>query len=164
MKDFLRFMLDGIAIGPNADQSHMSIIQYDHNAAVESTLTGSRTSLEAAIQNMNLLAGGTRIDRALTAAGNELSARARPGSRRVILLVTDGFSASNPVSSFSFHIHLFDQELIRHSFGSSCASIVSFSSHAFSRFPPLSSVFLPFLVSLSMGGITLLLLKDNDCQ
>jgi Mg-chelatase subunit ChlD len=61
-----------------------------HNVPLLEPLTSDRAHLAAAIDGIRT-APGTRIDRALVAAGEELAGpRARPGAVRVLILLTDG--------------------------------------------------------------------------
>lgn len=63
-----------------------------HSLAQLEPLTSDRLRLAAAIDAIGT-APGTRIDRALAAAGEELAGpRARPGATRVLILLTDGRS------------------------------------------------------------------------
>lgn len=71
-------------------EDRATVIGFDETAHLAQPLTGDRAALEAALDGLDT-AVGTRIDRGLWAAVNELGgSRARRQADRVIVLLTDG--------------------------------------------------------------------------
>lgn len=74
------------------DGDQASVVWFNTTARALTQLTGDRPTIDAALDALpSVQASGTRIDLGLQAALDELqSGRARPGSTRSIVLITDG--------------------------------------------------------------------------
>ncbi len=67
----------------------VGVVGFSSGAAPVAELTGDRAALARAVAGLTT-APGTRIDLGLAAAGDMLARGARPGARRVVVLLTDG--------------------------------------------------------------------------
>lgn len=89
IKDFLNSLIDRVSVGPN--MTHVGIVLYSHINMVISSLQQqlSRDEVKAAVRRMAYLGEGTYTGSAIDRA-NAVFRAARPGVRKVAVVITDG--------------------------------------------------------------------------
>ncbi|KAK2815248.1 hypothetical protein Q7C36_023514 [Tachysurus vachellii] len=89
IKDFVNGLIDRVSVGPNI--THVGIVLYSHMTAVISDLHRplSRDEVKSAVRRMSYMGEGTYTGSAIHEA-NQLFRSARPGVRKVALVITDG--------------------------------------------------------------------------
>lgn len=89
IKDFVNALIDRASVRPNV--THVGIVLYSHMTAVISDLYRplSRDELKSAVRRMPYMGEGTYTGSAIHQA-NQLFLTARPGVRKVALVITDG--------------------------------------------------------------------------
>lgn len=89
IKDFVNGLIDRVSARPNI--THVGIVLYSHMTAVISDLYRplSRDEVKSAVRRMPYMGEGTYTGSAIHEA-NQLFRWARPGVRKVALVITDG--------------------------------------------------------------------------
>ncbi|XP_047664873.1 collagen, type XXVIII, alpha 1b isoform X3 [Tachysurus fulvidraco] len=89
IKDFVNGLIDRVSVRPNI--THVGIVLYSHMTAVISDLHRplSRDEVKSAVRRMPYMGEGTYTGSAIHKA-NQLFRSARPGVRKVALVITDG--------------------------------------------------------------------------
>lgn len=89
IKDFVNVLIDRMSVSPN--MTHVGVVLYSHKTTVISSLDQqtSRDEVKAAVRRMVYMGEGTYTGSAIGQA-NQLFRLARPGVRKVALVITDG--------------------------------------------------------------------------
>ncbi|XP_022795168.1 coadhesin-like [Stylophora pistillata] len=102
VKAFLVQLVDKLDVDPS--MTHVGVIHYNHRSFLDwglnSEIAQNSALLEQALMKLGYKPGGTRTDRAILKATNELmkdSEGMRPGIPHVILVLTDGKTSSRSI-------------------------------------------------------------------
>ncbi|XP_076868459.1 collagen, type XXVIII, alpha 1b isoform X2 [Brachyhypopomus gauderio] len=98
MKDFVNSLIDRVSVSPN--KTHVGVVVFSHLAVVVNSLDhqSSSNDIKAAVRRMPYMGEGTYTGSAINQA-NRLFLSARPGVRKVALVLTDGQADKRDVVS-----------------------------------------------------------------
>lgn len=94
VRDFSSRLAESFTIGDNA--TRIGIVQFSDNAQLELPLSGDIAQVQAAIQQVQQIDGGTEIGAGITLAQSEIEANGRADATPILILLTDG-SSRDPV-------------------------------------------------------------------